>query len=104
MQISRIKRWFLVSLGIWAAGAASALAQIPDVPGWKIKVSEEFNGSSLDTALWTAMNRKDSFNNEKQYYRPSQVAVTDGNLQITAIDTPLDGKAYQSGLITSKAL
>ncbi|MGE3241036.1 MAG: family 16 glycosylhydrolase [Pirellulales bacterium] len=98
-----VRQRILVSLGIWAAGAATALAQIPDVPGWKIKVNEEFNGSSLNTSMWTAMNRRDSFNNEKQYYHPNQVVVADGNLQITAINVPRDGKAYQSGLITSNA-
>jgi beta-glucanase (GH16 family) len=85
-------------------GSLTASAQVPDVPGWRIVVNEEFNGNALNTTLWTAANRKDSHNNEKQYYHPNQVAVSGGNLNITAINTPRDGKAYQSGLITSKAL
>lgn len=79
-------------------------AQIPDMPGWRIIVNDEFEGSSLNTTLWTALNRKDSHNNEKQYYHPNQVAVSSGNLNLTASNVPRDGKAYQSGLITSKAL
>jgi len=104
MKKMQIRRWLWIVVCGWAACGASADAQIPDVPGWKIKVKEEFDGTSLNTTLWEPMNRRDSFNNEKQYYHPNQVVVADGNLQITAINVPRDGKAYQSGLITSKAL
>lgn len=81
-----------------------AAAQIPDVPGWQLSWHDEFDGSSLDTSKWTALNRQDSFNNEKQYYRPEQVAVTGGNLVITATDVPLGPKDYRSGLITSNSI
>lgn len=104
MNRTRFKRWCWAVVGAWLACGAVAHGQIPDVPGWKIKMYDEFDGSTLNTSLWTAMNRRDSFNNEKQYYHPNQVAVTGGMLQITAINTPRDGKAYQSGLITSKAI
>ncbi|MDZ4657430.1 MAG: glycoside hydrolase family 16 protein [Bythopirellula sp.] len=79
-------------------------AQIPDVPGWEIVWNDEFDGTSLNTQNWTALDRKDSFNNEKQYYHPNQVAVSGGNLQLTAINVPRQGKSYQSGLITSNDL
>src|SRR3954453_6411830 len=81
-----------------------AQAQIPDVPGWQLFWHDEFDGNSLNTTNWTAMNRQDSFNNEKQYYRPEQVTVANGNLQITATNQPLANKLYRSGLITSNAL
>ncbi len=81
-----------------------AVAQVPDVPGWQIIVNDEFDGSSLDTQLWTALNRRNSFNNEKQFYHPNQVTVVDGHLNLTAINVPREGKAFQSGLITSDAL
>lgn len=103
MEKRRSEISILAVLGL-AVCAGSALAQIPDVPGWKIKVNDEFDGDSLNTTLWQALNRRDSHNNEKQYYHPNQVNVQDGTLQITAINTPRDGKAYQSGLITSKAI
>lgn len=105
MILNSFQRWLLLFLCCACSACATVvLAQIPDVPGWKIKVSDEFDGATLNSALWQPMNRKDSFNNEKQYYHPNQVTVADGNLQITAINVPRDGKAYQSGLITSKAL
>jgi beta-glucanase (GH16 family) len=79
-------------------------AQVPNLPGWDLVFNDEFDGTSLNTTNWTALDRKDSFNNEKQYYHPNQVAVSGGNLVITAINVPRQGKAYQSGLITSNNL
>lgn len=84
--------------------APRAAAQVPDVPGWDLFWHDEFDGTTLDTQKWTALDRRDSFNNEKQYYRPEQVRVANGNLEITAIDQPLANKAYRSGLITSNDL
>ncbi|MEM8678235.1 MAG: glycoside hydrolase family 16 protein, partial [Planctomycetota bacterium] len=79
-------------------------AQIPDVPGWDLVWNDEFDGTSLNTTNWTALDRRDSFNNELQYYHPNQVTVSSGNLELTAIDVPLQGKPYQSGLVTSNNL
>lgn len=83
---------------------ARAADPIPDVAGWQLEWHDEFEGTTLDNAKWAAMNRRNSFNNEKQYYRPEQVVVADGSLQLTAINVPFDGKAYQSGLVTSQDL
>lgn len=85
-------------------GVSLGQAQVPDVPGWDLVWNDEFDGTSLNTQNWTALNRRDSFNNEKQYYHPNQVTIADGNLQLTAIDTPRSGKQYQSGLIVSNDL
>jgi beta-glucanase (GH16 family) len=93
-----------VVLPICLATVQSVNAQIPDVPGWQLSFHDEFDGTSLNTTNWTALDRQDSFNNEKQYYYPDQVTVAGGNLQLTAINVPRGNKDYQSGLITSKAL
>jgi beta-glucanase (GH16 family) len=90
--------WWVVFYVNLAAG------QIPDVPGWELIWNDEFDGTTLNTQNWEALNRRDSYNNEKQYYHPNQVAVADGNLRLTAINVPRNGKAYQSGLITSRDL
>jgi len=90
------------SAASWVGGHTHA--QVPNLPGWDLVFNDEFDGTSLDTTHWTALNRQDSFNNEKQYYHPSQVSVTGGNLQLTASDQPLGGKDYRSGLITSNNL
>jgi len=68
----------------WVAWTGRAVAQIPDVPGWQLFWHDEFDGTALNTTNWTALNRQDSFNNEKQYYWPGQVTVANGNLQLTA--------------------
>src|SRR5438128_1724360 len=87
---------------IWSSTHAARLAaQIPDVPGWQLFFHDEFDGNSLNTTTWDPLDRQDSFNNEKQYYRPEQVTVANGNLQITATNQPLANKLYRSGLITS---
>jgi beta-glucanase (GH16 family) len=79
-----------------------AAAHLPDVPGWSVIWQDEFDGTAVDTAKWVPLDRRDSFNNERQYYHPNQVTVADGNLQLTAINVPRQGKTYQSGLVTSK--
>ncbi len=88
----------------WALCAGTVAAQIPDVPGWQLFWHDEFDGDSLNTTIWEPLNRQNSFNNEKQYYTPGQVAVANGELHITATNQPLGNKQYRSGLITSKAL
>ena len=85
-------------------GTPLALGQIPDVPGWDLVWNDEFDGTSLNTQNWVALDRENSFNNEKQYYHPDQVVVSGGNLQLTAINEPRGSKAYQSGLVTSQDL
>lgn len=94
----------LLALVVVVCCANLAPAQVPDLPGWDLVWNDEFDGTSLNTTNWTALDRRDSFNNEKQYYHPNQVTIAGGNLQLTAIDVPLQGKAYQSGLITSNNL
>jgi beta-glucanase (GH16 family) len=86
------------------ADSRTQAQEVPALAGWDLVWHDEFSGNSLNTTNWTALDRRDSFNNEKQYYHPNQVVVADGNLQLTAINTPRAGKAYQSGLITSKDL
>jgi beta-glucanase (GH16 family) len=84
--------------------AKVSAGEIPSVPGWQLIWNDEFDGTALNSQHWVALNRRDSYNNEKQYYHPNQVVLADGNLQLTAINVPRGGKAYQSGLITSRDL
>ncbi|MEM9295252.1 MAG: family 16 glycosylhydrolase [Planctomycetota bacterium] len=84
-----------------AAAGLPAHANPLDLPDWELVFNDEFDGASIDTSKWLVLDRRDSFNNEKQYYHPDQVTVSNGNLVLTAIDTPRQGKAYQSGLIDS---
>ncbi|MEQ9461084.1 MAG: family 16 glycosylhydrolase [Phycisphaeraceae bacterium] len=92
----RIVQFFLICFFIVTSTSG---ANPLDRPGFEFAWEDAFDGSFLDTGRWNALNRRNSFNNEKQYYRPEQVSVTGGNLILTATDEALDGKAYRSGLV-----
>lgn len=69
----------------------------PQIAGWKLVWEDQFDGDKLNLDEWEPIRRKDSHNNEKQYYLPEQIQVIDGVLRITATDEALDGKSYRSG-------
>jgi len=71
-------------------------------PGWDVVWQDEFNGSSVDTDKWEPIFWTTPFNNEQQAYLPQQVTVSDGNLVLTAEDSPFGGKQYRSGKVESK--
>ncbi|MEM6853696.1 MAG: family 16 glycosylhydrolase [Planctomycetota bacterium] len=72
---------------------------------WELTWSDEFDGPAINTVDWDVLTRRDSFNDELQYYTPEQasIAQTDGRsvLRITATDEPLDGKLYRSARLES---
>jgi hypothetical protein len=81
------------------------------VPGnWHLSWSDEFAGSGLDTTKWSTgwfgsgvTVPVNSY--ERQCYDPSQVAITGGNLNLTAIAKPqtVNGTIYPdtSGMVTT---
>lgn len=76
---------------------------------WNLVWSDEFNGSSLNTANWTAEIGTGSGgwgNNELQYYtsRPQNLQVTGGNLVITAQKESYGGMNYTSARIKTQGL
>ena len=92
---------FAAALAVCGCVAEPAAAQVPDVPGWRLVWHDEFDGTSVDTENWDVLTRRNSFNNEKQYYIPQQATVSDGRLRITATNQPLDGKLYRSARLES---
>jgi beta-glucanase (GH16 family) len=90
-----------VSMFAGFGDARQATAQIPDVPGWQLQWHDEFDGPQVDEQNWQRINLKNSHNNEKQFYRPEQSSIVDGNLRITATNQPLDGKLYRSARLES---
>ena len=74
----------------------------PASPNWSVTWFDDFNGSSLDATKWEASFSNSPTNNSLHAYRPSQVAVTGGNLVITSENIATGGLPYRSGLVTSK--
>ena len=86
---------------LWACSPCISIAQVPDLPGWQLHWHDEFDGPQVDEQNWERINLKNSFNNEKQYYRPEQSSIVEGNLRITATNQPLEGKLYRSARLES---
>ncbi|HSZ25888.1 MAG TPA: family 16 glycosylhydrolase [Cytophagaceae bacterium] len=65
--------------------------------------SDEFNGTSLNTANWNYDTGSPGVNNELEIYtsRPQNVSVSGGNLVITALQENYGGYSYTSGKIDS---
>lgn len=83
----------------FAMPAAAALSLV-----W----SDEFNGTSLNTADWN-IDVGDGCpslcgwgNNELEYYRPENVTVTGGNLVLTAKQEWYGGRAFTSGKVHTR--
>ena len=73
---------------------------------WNLVWNDEFDGTTLNTSNWvydigTGPNSDGWGNNELQYYtnRTQNVAVTGGNLEITALQESYGGRNYTSGRI-----
>jgi beta-glucanase (GH16 family) len=95
-----------------SATAVSAAAPRPvGVPGsWKLKFSDEFNGTKLDTGKWStgwlaSGITKGANGAEQGCYDPKQVKVSGGSLNLTAIakQQSCGGKTqpYSSGMVNS---
>lgn len=76
--------------------------------GWELVWSDEFGGSALDTAKWniqtgdgTAEGIPGWGNNELQTYQAGNIAISGGNLVITAREESVQGHAYTSGRINT---
>jgi len=70
--------------------------------------SDEFDGSSLNTANWTeeigdgCPDLCGWGNNELEYYRPENVTVADGNLILTAREEYYGGRYFTSGKVHTR--
>ena len=74
---------------------------------WKLTWSDEFNGTSLDTSVWSYEIGNGNWgwgNGEVEYYtnRTDNVRVSGGNLQIIAKKENYGGQKYTSGRILTK--
>jgi beta-glucanase (GH16 family) len=70
-----------------------------DAPEWKLVWADEFEKQNLDMECWTEVDRKNSYNNELQYYLPKNSYIQNGCLYLTAIKEDRDGKEYTSAMV-----
>lgn len=101
--------------GLLVAAAASASASVTNPTIGKLLWSEEFNGASLDTSLWTASNGNGCQinlcgygNQELQFYSPNNLSIVNvpfepgtRALAITAKRETVGSNAFTSGKIDS---
>ena len=82
-----------------AGQSGSSRAQLPD---WTLTWNDDFDGSSIDSDKWEVLTRRDSYNQEEQYYLPAQTAVAEGLLRITSVLEPYEGKLYRSARLEGR--
>ncbi|MCK4773521.1 MAG: glycoside hydrolase family 16 protein [Candidatus Krumholzibacteria bacterium] len=75
---------------------------------WSLVWSDEFNGNSLNTSDWSydigtgCPSLCGWGNNELQYYRAENVAVSGGNLVITSLAQSFGGASFTSGKVHTR--
>lgn len=83
----------LANLGGTSRAATDAWTQV-----W----ADEFDGTAVNLDNWRNLTWTNPHNNERQAYVPTQAAVADGLLTITATNQPYGGKQYRSSRLESK--
>ncbi|MBR3102157.1 MAG: glycoside hydrolase family 16 protein [Muribaculaceae bacterium] len=84
----------LIALGAWA--------KAPSLDTYRMVWSDEFDGTTLNSAIWNIeVNGNGGGNNELQYYASENVSVSDGCLMLTARKENRNGRAFTSGRINS---
>jgi beta-glucanase (GH16 family) len=112
----------LSALVAWVIGVRQSLTTYAGPPSaptgkiWNLTWSDEFSGSSIDTAKWNVQNNSNygGGNNEDQCYMANNVSVASGSLRLTAQrqtvscgatnpDTGNSTYYYTSGMVTTRA-
>ncbi len=57
---------------------------------------------SVENDVWRAVNRRDSYNNELQYYTQDNVTLDNGRITIITKKEKKEDKNYTSGMVVSK--
>ena len=99
---------FIFAMISGLAFALTLALALPAQAAWTQVWSEEFNGDTLNTTKWSyavgtgCPDLCGWGNNELQYYRSENVAVSDGHLIITARDESYGGASFTSGRIHTR--
>lgn len=82
------------------------IPQIPHSPSivkkWILVWNDEFNNKFVDEEKWNVVNRKESYNNELQYYNKKNVMQSEGYLKLIGKRETLEEKEYTSGLVDTR--
>jgi beta-glucanase (GH16 family) len=89
----------LSALAAICAGPVNAACAATDA--WTQVWADEFDGSAVSSTNWRNLQWTNPHNNERQAYVPSQAAVANGMLTITATNQPFGGKQYRSARLES---
>lgn len=79
----------------------------PNQSNWTLSWSDEFDGTSLNTSIWTPEIGAGGWgNNELQYYtaNPQNLTVSNGSLKITALEETTGSSSYTSSRIITRDL
>lgn len=89
--------------GPLTVGPGSAENRALDLSGYSLVWSDEFDGTSLNSAVWTAETGGGGWgNNELQYYRAENATVGGGLLTIAAKREAFGGRSFTSARIKSQ--
>lgn len=64
---------------------------------WALEWADEFDGATLDTTSWIAVNGPSNVNNELQYYTPQDVYLEGGSLVLRSQRRTFGDRQYSSG-------
>ena len=78
------------------SSGGSSVVTDPRAIAYQLVWSDEFNGTSVNTANWNLDNGNPNVNNEKEYYQAANATVSGGNLVITARQQSMGGQPYTS--------
>ena len=106
MKSKKIISVVLSAAMLLPAFGCAAKTKTPDIDGYKLLWSDEFDGKTMDQKKWNYEPHEPGWtNNELQEYTTStdNVFVRDGKLVLKAIKTTKDGKDYYtSGKVTGQ--
>lgn len=81
----------------------SSIAIVADSSGYQTVWSDEFNGSTVDTANWNfETGGKGWGNHEQEYYQAANATVANGNLVITVKQEDVQSNHFTSSRMTTK--
>lgn len=74
----------------------------PNADSWNLVWSEQFTGSALNPAVWNLLDDPYGFGERSQHYKPENIEISSGMMNIQAKEEQSQGFPYTSGSVTTK--